>query len=442
MYQSSNSSRYNILKIATSNPLEYYLIENRQYTGFDTSLYKSWSASDYYNSTGGMVVWHIDEQMINAYPSGVNAYGHAPGVMPVYIGNNVLQPFRLSTNSGSLFNWATDDFADLYTTTPFGRQLAVANASSTITIGVTNNTILPATRLGGADRFATAVAISQNAWSSATNVVLASGTSFPDALAATPLAAALDAPILLVDSTGSLPAATLTEINRLGAQNVYIAGGTSVVSQATANTLQARGKNVTRFSGSTRYDTAQVIANYLYSISTYDTVVLASGTTFPDGLSAGAGAGASGYPIVYATVDQIPAQTQAILNKSGVSKVIIVGGNSVIGTGIENTLRGDYTVTRLAGDTRYETNAVVQDYFFPSATMAYVATGVDFPDALSAGAAAAKSGAPIVLAPETATYLSTATTFYIRNADIQSLKLAGETGVLSHQVERYLRTVE
>ena len=78
--RNSKKGEYNILKIYTPNPKEYYLIENRYHeqnsTGFD--------AIDKGNM--GMVIWHIDENItdlgrnINASSS-----GHDPGIVPMGI---------------------------------------------------------------------------------------------------------------------------------------------------------------------------------------------------------------------------------------------------------------------------------------------------------------------------------------------------------------------
>src|SRR5664280_781682 len=75
------------------------------------------------------------------------------------------------------------------------------------------------TRLAGADRYATAVAISQSAFQPQYEgerwmVVVASGANFPDALAAGPLAAAQKGPLLLVPSDGVLPVSVSTELTR------------------------------------------------------------------------------------------------------------------------------------------------------------------------------------------------------------------------------------
>ncbi|MFI5262464.1 MAG: SGNH hydrolase domain-containing protein, partial [Candidatus Limnocylindrales bacterium] len=85
------------------------------------------------------------------------------------------------------------------------------------------------TRLAGADRYATAVALSTATYPSATTVYLADGLAFPDALAA----AAAGGPLLLTPP-GFLPAEVAAEIGRLGANHVIVLGGPTSVSDAVA----------------------------------------------------------------------------------------------------------------------------------------------------------------------------------------------------------------
>jgi putative cell wall-binding protein len=84
-------------------------------------------------------------------------------------------------------------------------------------------------RSAGADRYATAAAVSKATFASAGTVYLAAGTSFPDALAGAPAAGSVGAPLLLT-ATSCAPAATRAEIARLGATRVVAIGGTGVVS--------------------------------------------------------------------------------------------------------------------------------------------------------------------------------------------------------------------
>ena len=91
---------------------------------------------------------------------------------------------------------------------------------------------MPVTRLGGADRYATAVAVSAATYSPGVSVAyLASGTGFADALAGAPAAGMQGGPVLLVTPT-SIPAVVVAELTRLHPARIVILGGTGAVSGA------------------------------------------------------------------------------------------------------------------------------------------------------------------------------------------------------------------
>src|SRR5690606_23859047 len=74
--------------------------------------------------------------------------------------------------------------------------------------------------------------ISQYAYpSGAPAVFVATGSNFPDALAAAPVAGLTGGPLLLVPPTAA-PPGVLAEITRLGADRIMVLGGTGVVSPA------------------------------------------------------------------------------------------------------------------------------------------------------------------------------------------------------------------
>ncbi len=86
-----------------------------------------------------------------------------------------------------------------------------------------------ASRLAGENRILTSIVISQSQFSTAATVYLANGDGFADALAGGVLT---DGPILLVPSSGDLPAETCAEITRLDPTEVVALGGSLVVSDA------------------------------------------------------------------------------------------------------------------------------------------------------------------------------------------------------------------
>jgi len=124
-----------------------------------------------------------------------------------------------------------------------------------------------------------------------TRIFLASGVSFPDALALSPLAYSLHAPILLTAPT-ALPAATKAAIERARGTtsrkvDVMVAGGTAAVSaDVAAAATSAAGGTFMRTYGPTRYETALAIAEraIFSGWASPENVAVASGITFPDSL--------------------------------------------------------------------------------------------------------------------------------------------------------------
>ena len=82
-----------------------------------------------------------------------------------------------------------------------------------------------------ADRYATATAISVQAFASAPTVYLATGLTFPDALAGAALAGSQDAPLFIAAGT-CIPDAVSRAMTALGASRVVLLGGTPALSSA------------------------------------------------------------------------------------------------------------------------------------------------------------------------------------------------------------------
>ncbi len=132
-----------------------------------------------------------------------------------------------------------------------------------------------AERVAGGDRYATAVeasrrGISTQAIASQTNrtIVLANGLNYPDALSGAALARAngFNGSLLLTPQN-SLPTAVRNEIIRTGTRNVYVLGGTNVVSNTVISQVQAinPGIAVKRVWGTDRMKTSIAVARELYA---------------------------------------------------------------------------------------------------------------------------------------------------------------------------------
>lgn len=260
------------------------------------------------------------------------------------------------------------------------------------------------TYLKGDDRYETAVSISKASHTSSDTVILAYGLNYADALAGVPLAAKLDAPILLT-AKDSLPAQTLAEIKRLRANNVLILGGTSAISSKVEKILKNNKLHTQRIAGKTRFGTAAAIAQRLNSKPTE--VFFVYGMNYADALSIGSAAAISKAPIIYlnksGNIDAETAKYLAALKKKGcVKNAYVIGGKSVITDSMKVKAAkalGLKQVKRVSGENRFLTCAAVNKKFdhLLSSKGLCVATGMDFPDALAGGVFAARSKAPLFL---------------------------------------------
>jgi len=76
----------NVLRVETGREGEYFLIENRQTTGFDAALKGQYGQEQ----TGGIVVWHVDEGVYDTYfeSNQVNLPSHRPALTVQYLMND------------------------------------------------------------------------------------------------------------------------------------------------------------------------------------------------------------------------------------------------------------------------------------------------------------------------------------------------------------------
>lgn len=243
-------------------------------------------------------------------------------------------------------------------------------------------------RVAGSDRVATAIALSQRTFRSATSVVIARSDSYADALAAAPLAGKLRGPVLLTSSS-SLDSRVADEVARLGATDAWLIGGDGALSP---NVERALGVRTRRIAGTSRIDTAARIALELRASSVY----IASATGWADAVAASGLAAFTHAPILLVDGDRVPAPTADALAALQPSSVTVVGGRAAVPDSVVDALHA----TRLGGATRYETSDAVAAAAVAAgadASRLWLATGADWPDALTAGPAAAGNGAVLRL---------------------------------------------
>ena len=259
-------------------------------------------------------------------------------------------------------------------------------------------------RLYGADRYATAAAVSRSAFGSGVPVAyVATGTSYPDALAGGPAAARAGGPMLLT-MTNDLPNSTANELARLRPAKIVILGGTSAVSASVANRLAryATSGTVSRLAGADRYATAARVSRASFAPGV-PVAYVATGTSFPDALAGGVAAGRQQGPVLLVSPTGVPGSTRNELDRLNPARIVVLGGTSAVSDGVAAALRG-YTrgsVTRLSGLDRYATAVAVSKATTKSngPRTVYLATGASFPDGLAGTPVAARSGGPLLIVP-------------------------------------------
>jgi putative cell wall-binding protein len=278
-----------------------------------------------------------------------------------------------------------------------------SSAGSAATSGMTSRAALPTPqRIGGADRYEQSVLASQSLSIKHADIVyVASGEKFPDALSAASIAGLHDVPLLLTARDG-LPDVVRREIARLTPMTIVIVGGEASVSETVASQLSrsVTGVTVTRVAGADRFAVSRsLILDRLVGAPDSTAIMLASGAQFTDALSAAAAATELHTPVllVDGTETRPTSDESALFTARGTSVAIIVGGESSVSAALKTSLDATHTTHRLAGPDRFTTSVAVNAAVFESADIAYLASGVSFPDALSGAPAAAHYDAPLYL---------------------------------------------
>ena len=263
--------------------------------------------------------------------------------------------------------------------------------------------------LAGDSRFETAIEVSKATFKDAgdaESVILVGQDAVVDGLAAAPLAAEKNAPILLAKKDGVTEEVEAEMLRVLGTnltgKTIYIIGGESQISKEAEAKLAKLGVKVKRLAGASRYETSLKIAEELNSTSKTSFVVGGNGEV--DAMSIAAYAAQTKSPIIVTNKDVVSEETTKVLEGK---QIEIIGGTSSVSAEVEAELAKidmDKKVVRLAGTDRKGTNAKVINRYYGNAKEVFVAkdghgTGVShLIDALTAAPLAGSKNAPIILA--------------------------------------------
>ena len=286
--------------------------------------------------------------------------------------------------------------------------------------------------LAGENRYETAVKVAEK-YANENNpfadgkgdIVMVNGNSLVDGLSASPLAASLNAPMLLTESN-RIPKATMDYLVKLSGNatvgnlkgiKIHLVGGTAVISKELERELKSYGFTVDRFNGKNREDTSMKVAKKVIEEKGNTTsafVVGAEGEADAMSIASVASSSkisASGNKITPIIVSNKNGLSDDALNSFNNKAITIVGGEAVVSKSEYNNIKEavgtNGSVSRVAGENRQETNAKVINIYYKGAfgkdTDVLVAKDgqrnkMELVDALTVSNLAALNNSPIVLA--------------------------------------------
>lgn len=300
-------------------------------------------------------------------------------------------------------------------------------------------------RLSAADRYGTNLRVNGVYGDKGAPVFVATGAQFADALSIGP-AVSLTGGTLFLTSPSGMSAQALASVKAKNPSAVYVIGGEGAVPEPVAKQLQeATGKKPQRIGGSTRYETSANILTAFFGSRTVDYAFVATGRDYPDALSAAAAGGALGAPVLLVNgtgADNLPPAMTNFLKSKNLKKLYIAGGAGAVDEKIRANLSKTWTVERLGGNTRYGTNEKINTMLaghtgHTPLSGVWIATGTNFPDALSAAAPAGRLNQRLVLSNGSCVPKPVVSSWIDGSkSEVSHVNLVGGTGVLGASVEK------
>ena len=204
----------------------------------------------------------------------------------------------------------------------------------------------------------------------------------------------------------------------------------------------------TRVWGQNRYETSLKAAEKFMednNIKKLESLVIATGADYADALSAAYLANAKNAPIILTntSADSISNKTLDFIhtNCDKNTKIYLVGGEVAISFSFQKKLTSNapiehqYSVTRLQGDNRYETNLAVLKEAGVKGGHILVASGNDFADALSASA----TNMPILLVNNKLNKLSDKQEAFIKGLEDPDAVIIGGEAAVNANIEKQIK---
>jgi putative cell wall-binding protein len=204
-----------------------------------------------------------------------------------------------------------------------------------------------------------------------------------------------------------------------------------------------------RIAGANRYEVSAKISQEMFPDGYGGPVIIARGDLYTDALSGGSLAGLEWAPILLSDykTQSLPTPIQNEIRRLQPSKAIILGGTGSVSTSVENQLKslGVTSIERIAGANRFDVSAKIGHRVLSSMggvqsgiDTAIVASGLVFPDALSASSPSGQYLLPILQVTKDA--LPTEIDAFIKNHPyIKNFIIVGGPGTVSDTVKAKLQ---
>ncbi len=195
-----------------------------------------------------------------------------------------------------------------------------------------------------------------------------------------------------------------------------------------------------RIAGSDRYETSLRVANELkasMNVDKFNAAVVANGDNYADALSGAYLAKINNAPLLLVNEHNMEAAIDYIkqnLSASKSNKVYLIGGKRVVPEYMRTRLEGNFTVKRIYGDDRFETNLAILKEANVNNEDILVCSGYGFADSLSASA----SGRPILLVGDS---LSNEQMTFLKGISGRRYTIIGGYKTISGSIENWFKSM-
>ncbi len=243
-----------------------------------------------------------------------------------------------------------------------------------------------------------AVAASKRGWpGGSSTLVLVDESDVAYAAAASPLAAALDAPVLLAGK--SLGWSTEREIERLGVEKVVLVGSRMTLGGVVASDLAQRGLSVESLLGSDPIDTSDLVARRVHEISDAYRIVIGTSADDQQLLLAAVEAARTRSPLLVLDGTELSPEQLGTIRSLGARSAVIIGSSRYFSPAVRTALECEGLAVAVMGGSVDDITArsfeAATDGDYSVGTTMLLGTRVE--QGLAAPALSARLGAPVLM---------------------------------------------